>query len=253
MITGASSGLGTEFAELCAADGYDLVLVARRGARLEELGTALTGRHGVRCDAVDADLAEPGAAETVVARMGPDPVDVLVNNAGFGSLGPFAESDVGTVERMIAVNVSALTALTRLLVPGMIARVRGGILNVASTAGFVPGPLMAVYYATKAYVISFSEALTEELRGSGVHVTVLCPGPTRTEFQAVAHMETARLFRMPGVMNAPAVARAGYRGLLRRQRMVVPGALNRLTAFAPRITPRGLLPRVVRLFQETLH
>jgi len=179
-------------------------------------------------------------------------VDVLVNNAGFGAAGAFADTDFETAQRMIAVNVSALTGLTRLFVPGMIARARGRVLNVASTAGFVPGPLMAVYYATKAYVISFSEALAEELRGSGVHVTVACPGPTRTEFQSVAGMQTARLFRLPGVMDAPAVARAAYRGLVRGQRMVVPGPLNRLTAFVPRLTPRALVPRVVRLLQQSL-
>ena len=254
LVTGASSGIGREFATLCAADGYDVVLVARRRSRLEELGAALSRAHGVRCEIVEADLADPGASRVVVERLGPDQgIDILVNNAGFGMLGPFAQSDLVTIERMIAVNVSALTTLTRLLLPGLVARKRGGILNVASTAGFVPGPLMAVYYATKAYVISFSEALAEEVRGSGVRVTVLCPGPTDTEFQAVARMQTARLFRMPGVLDAATVARAGYRGLARGQRMVVPGVLNKLTAMTPRLAPRGVVPRVVRLLQQNLH
>jgi len=206
----------------------------------------------VRCDPVEADLADPAAPQTVVNRVG-SAVDVLVNNAGFGMLGAFATSDPRTAEGMIALNVRALTVLTRLLLPGMVARRTGGVLNVASTAGFVPGPLMAVYYATKAYVISFSEALAEELRGSGVHVTVLCPGPTQTEFQAVAHMETARLFRLPGVLSAHAVARAGYRGFRRGQRMVVPGVWNKVTALTPRIAPRGLVPRVVQFLQQSLH
>jgi hypothetical protein len=152
---------------------------------------------------------------------------------------------------MFQVNVTALTALTKLFLPGMLARRRGRILNVASTAGFAPGPLMSVYYATKAYVISLSEALAEELRGSGVSVTVLCPGPTLTEFQAVAHIESTRLFRMPGiVMNVEAVAKAGYVGLMRGRRMVVPGLLNRALPLLIRFSPRGLVVRVARLFQE---
>ena len=186
LITGASSGIGLELAKLFARDGYELVLVARRVERLEELGRELTQRHGVRCHTISVDLAQPDAAAEIVRRLeGAGPaVDVLVNNAGFGVLGPLATTEPETAGRMIRVNIEALTQLTRALLPGMLARRRGRILNVASTAGFAPGPLMAVYYATKAYVISFSEALAEELRGTGVTVTVLCPGPTRTEFQA---------------------------------------------------------------------
>ena len=151
---------------------------------------------------------------------------------------------------MIQVNATSLTELTKLFLPAMLARRHGRILNVVSTAGFQPGPLMAVYYATKAYVISFSEALAEELRGSGVSVTVLCPGPTITEFQAVAHMESTRLFRMPGVMDAGAVARAGYAGLMRGKRMVVPGLVNQVLPLVIRFSPRALVVRVARLFQE---
>jgi short-subunit dehydrogenase len=253
LVTGASSGIGRDLARLFAADGYDLILVARRTDRLDELGAALAERHGVRYRTLATDLADPTAPARIVAQLDATwAPDILVNNAGFGYLGAVADTPVAETERMIAVNVGALTTLTRLVLPGLLARRRGRILNVASTAGFVPGPLMAVYYATKAYVISFSEALAEEVRGSGVSVTVLCPGPTRTEFQAVAHMETTRLFHMPGVMDAEAVALAGYRGLMRGRRMVVPGVLNRLTAMVPRLAPRGLVPRVVRLFQEKL-
>jgi len=254
LITGASSGIGLELAKLFARDGYELVLVARRAERLEELGRELTQVHGVRCHAISADLADPDAAAEIARRLDRAglAVDVLVNNAGFGVLGPLATTEPETARRMIRVNIEALTQLTRLLLPGMLARRRGRILNVASTAGFAPGPLMAVYYATKAYVISFSEALAEELRGTGVTVTVLCPGPTRTEFQEVAHMETARLFRLPGVMDAPAVARAGYAGLMRGKRMVVPGLINRALPLVIRLSPRGLVTRVARLFQETV-
>ena len=252
LITGASSGIGLELAKLFARDGYDLVLVARRREKLEALGEDLAGRHGIRFRAIAADLADPAAPAGIVGQLAAASVavDVLVNNAGFGELGKFSETDLETARQMIQVNITALTLLTKLFLPGMIARHRGRILNVASTAGFAPGPLMAVYYATKAYVISLSEALAEELRGSGVSVTVLCPGPTLTEFQAVAHMESARLFRLPGVMDAGAVARAGYAGLMRGKRMVVPGLLNRALLLVIRLSPRGVVVRVSRLFQE---
>jgi short-subunit dehydrogenase len=226
LITGASSGIGLELAKLFARDGYDLVLVARRREKLEALGAELGQRHGIRFRVIAADLADPAAPAEIMRQVGAASVtvDVLVNNAGFGELGAFVKTDLDTAGRMIEVNVTALTALTKLFLPGMLARRRGRILNVASTAGFAPGPLMAVYYATKAYVISLSEALAEELRGSGVSVTVLCPGPTLTEFQEVAHMQSTRLFRLPGVvMSGESVAMAGYAGLMRGKRMVVPG------------------------------
>jgi short-subunit dehydrogenase len=253
LITGASSGIGLELAKLLARDGYDLVLVARRREKLEALGEDLRKQHGIRVRAIAADLADPAAPAAIVRELeaASVAVDVVVNNAGFGELGPFANIDLETERRMIEVNITALTVLTKLFLPGMLARRRGRILNVASTAGFAPGPLMAVYYATKAYVISLSEALAEELRGSGVSVTVLCPGPTTTEFQAVAHMESTRLFRLPGVvMDAAAVARAGYAGLMRGKRMVVPGLLNQVLPLVIRFSPRAMVVRVARLFQE---
>jgi len=252
LITGASSGIGLELARLFARDGYDLALVARRLDRLEQLKGELERRHGVRVHATLADLADPDAPAELVRRLGDAGVvvDVLVNNAGFGMAGPLAATEPDTIRGMLRVNVEALTQLTRLLLPGMLERRRGRILNVASTAGFVPGPFMAVYYASKAYVISFSEALAEELRGSGVTVTVLCPGPTRTEFQTVARMDSARLFRLPGVMDAEPVARAAYAGLMGGKRMVVPGLMNRALPFVIRFSPRGMVARVSRFLQE---
>jgi len=253
LITGASSGIGLELATLFARDGYDLVLVARRRDKLETLGEDLRQQHGIRFTVIAADLADPTAPAEIVRHLAAASiaVDVLVNNAGFGELGPFANTDLETARRMIEVNVTALTVLTKLFLPGMLARRRGRILNVASTAGFAPGPLMAVYYATKAYVISLSEALAEELRGSRVSVTVLCPGPTLTEFQTVAHMESTRLFRLPGVvMDAGAVAKGGYAGLMRGKRMVVPGLLNKVLPLVIRFSPRAVVVRVARLFQE---
>jgi len=254
LVTGASSGIGLELARLCAADGYDVVLVARRQEQLDTLAKDLTARQGVRCDTIAADLGAPGAAVNLVRQLEQRPlaVDVLVNNAGFGVLGRFAQSDVERARSMIQLNVTALTELTRLLLPGMLARGHGRILNVASTAAFAPGPFMAVYYATKAYVVSFSEALGEELRGSGVTSTVLCPGPTRTEFQEVAGMGRARLFKSFVVMDAEPVARAGYRGMMAGKRMVVPGLMNRLTPLMIRLSPRGIAVRVSKLFQQAV-
>jgi hypothetical protein len=252
LITGASSGIGLELARLFARDGYDLVLVARRVDRLEQVKAELEREHGARVHLMPADLADPAAPAEVVRRLDGAglTVDMLVNNAGFGLAGPFATMAPDALRGMVEVNIEGLTQLTRLLLPAMLARRRGRILNVASTAGFVPGPFMAVYYATKAYVISFSEALAEELRDSGVTVTVLCPGPTRTEFQAVAQMDSARLFRLPGVMDAAPVARAAYTGLMRGTRMVVPGLMNRALPFVIRFSPRGMVARVSRFLQQ---
>lgn len=254
LVTGASSGIGLELARLFAADGYDVVLVARRQEQLDTLANDLTARHGVRCEAIAADLGAPDAATNLVRLLEQRSlaIDILVNNAGSGALGPFARMDVDRARSMIQLNVTALTELTRLLVPGMVTLGRGRILNVASTAAFAPGPFMAVYYATKAYVVSFSEALGEELRGSGVTVTVLCPGPTRTEFQEMAGMDNARLFKSFVVMDAAPVARAGYRGMMAGKRMVVPGIMNRVLPAVIRFSPRGMVVRVSKLFQQAV-
>ena len=196
LITGASSGIGFELAGICAARGHDLVLVARREGTLLDLARTLTREHGVRAEAIAADLSHPDVAAAVVDRtsaLGLD-VDILVNNAGFGLYGPFSETSLDTEVEMIQLNITSLTALTKLLLPGMLERRAGRILNVASTASFFPGPLMAVYYATKAYVLSFSEAISNELEGTGVTVTALCPGPTASGFQAAANLEESKLF-----------------------------------------------------------
>jgi short-subunit dehydrogenase len=253
LITGASSGIGLELARLFARDGYDLVLVARRADRLEALGRELAGRHGIRSRAIGADLAAPEAPEKIVAATEEVglAIDVLVNNAGFGTSGPFATTDLRTELELLQVNVVALTHLTKLLLPGMLARRRGAILNVASTAAFQPGPFMAVYYGSKAYVLSFSEALAEELAGSGVTVTTLCPGPVRTEFQARAGMAESRLFALaPLVLDAAAVARAGYAGLRGGKRLVIPGLGNRLLVQSQRIAPRRLVTKIAGFLQQ---
>ncbi len=255
LITGASSGIGLELARLFARDGHGVVLVARREDRLKELAAELTHRHDVRASVIVADLADPSAPPEVarpVAAAGLE-VQFLVNNAGFGLAGEFARTDVTAELQMIQVNVVALTHLTKLFLPGMVGARQGAILNVASTAGFAPGPLMAVYYATKAYVISFSAAIAEELRNSGVTVTALCPGATRTEFQERAGLDLeARAFRGPWVADAASVARVGYQGMLRGKRLLVPGVFNKMMVAAARVASPVLLAKAVRRVQESV-
>src|SRR5215813_6982885 len=244
LITGASSGIGLDLARLMARD-FDLVLSARNQPTLEQIARELQQQHGNLVHVIPADLARPEAPEEIfseIKRRGLR-VDVLVNNAGFGSYGAFAETDLSTELQMIQVNITAMTHLTKLALPGMRERKRGRIMNVASIAGFLPGPLMAVYYATKAYVVSFSEAIANELKGSGITVTCLCPGPTATEFAARAAMEKSRLF-MLGRMRSQDVARAGYRGMLRGKRLVIPGLMNKLVMQSVRFTPRKMVTAI---------
>jgi short-subunit dehydrogenase len=241
LITGASAGLGAEYARLFAADKHDLVLVARRRERLEALARELQSAHGVKAWVVTADLAARDGASRVVGevgRLGLE-IDFLVNNAGFGTSGAFVELDVGRELEMIQVNVAALVTLTRAFLPAMVERRRGHVLNVGSTAGFPPGPFMAVYYASKAFVNSFTEALWYELRGTGVTATVSCPGATATEFAAVAGNSSSLLFRL-GAASPATVARQGYRAMMKGKAMVVHGLKNKLTVQSLRISPRSL-------------
>jgi uncharacterized protein len=252
LVTGASGGIGLELVRLFARDGYHVVMVARSADKLREIGRELELRTGATTTVVPADLADPGAPPEILRRLEADglQVDVLVNNAGLGSFGLFAEIDAMDDLRMIQVNVTALTHLTKLFLPGMLRRKHGAILNVASTAAFQPGPLMAVYYATKAYVLSLSEALANELEGSGVTMTCLCPGPTSTGFQAAAKMGRSRLFKGGKVMDAATVARLGYEGMRKGTTIVIPGLRNRLLAQSIRITPRKTVTGIVRRMQE---
>ncbi len=245
LITGASAGLGMEYAKLFAADKHDLVLVARRRERLETLAKQLQEAHGVRAWVVAQNLAADGGPERVVEEVGRLGIEVefLVNNAGFGASGAFADLDAKRELEMVQVNVTAVIALSRAFLPGMIARKRGRILNIGSTAGFQPGPFMAVYYASKAFVNSFTEALWYELRGTGVTATVSCPGATATEFASVAGNERSRLFRM-GTARAEAVAREGYRAMMAGKPMVIHGLKNKLGVELLRVSPRAAI-RVV--------
>ncbi len=238
LVTGASSGLGLELAQLLAADRHDLVLVARREPQLRALADRLARDHGVSARVVVADLARPDGPERVAqaVQAANTFVEILVNNAGFGVNGSFVRQAPARQLEMLQVNVTALTALSALFLPGMVERKAGRVLNVASTAAFQPGPRMAVYYASKAYVLSLSVALSVELEDTGVTVTALCPGPTATEFQGVAGMQESRLFRA-GTMDAKTVARAGYRGMLAGRAVVVPGVRNRVLALSTRVSP----------------
>jgi uncharacterized protein len=252
LITGASGGIGLDLTRLFARDGCDVVLVARSEEKLREIAAELTAKHGITAHVIASDLARPDAAAEIVKMLTDRgvTVDALVNNAGLGSSGPFLESDLRGELEMIQVNIVALTQLTKLLLPGMVARRRGRILNVASTASFQPGPLMAVYYATKAYVLSFSEALAEELRNTGVTVTALCPGPTETAFAAVAGVGTVRLFTLMKPASSAAVARTGYEAMKRGRRVVVHGLMNKLLTQSLRATPRRVVTLIVRKLQE---
>ena len=255
LVTGASSGIGAELARVLAQNGHDVVLVARTQATLEALAAELSSRYGVRADVFAVDLGDPGGPGRVDGLLRERALDVhwLVNNAGIGLHGPFSENDPQAQLRLLQLNVVALTQLTRSLLPAMLARRSGRILNVASTAAFVPGPFMAVYYASKAYVLSFSVALENELAGTGVTVTTLCPGPTHTHFGEAAGITRTRLFRTGGVMDPVDVARAGYAGAQAGKSIVVPGLRNRLIAGGSGLAPRSVTARIARALQDPAH
>jgi uncharacterized protein len=241
LITGASAGLGAEFARQCAARGEELALVARRRDRMEALAAEIGGKIHIFA----ADLAREGAAASLIAELAAEglAVETLINNAGFGLGGRFADRPLGRLSEMIDLNVRTLTELCHLVLPGMRAGGKGAILNVASTAAFQPGPNMAVYYATKAYVLSFSEALHHEFQGTGIKVSALCPGPTYSEFSDVADSHSPTLERMK-VPAAP-VVEAGLDGLDRNKAVVIPGFRNKVGAQASRFLTRAAMRRII--------
>jgi uncharacterized protein len=249
LITGASSGIGLELAKCFAAGGCRLVLVARNQDALEKLAEELRQKNKIEAVVLAADLSLPETPKRIFQELSSQKilVDVLVNNAGFGAIGAFAQLPLARQIEMIQVNVIALTELTRLFLPGMIRCKRGGILNVSSVAGFVPGPGMAVYYATKAFVLSFSEALAVELEGAGVKVTALCPGPTPTNFGNVAGSKNARLMRVPGT-SAEKVARDGHAAFRGGLTIAVPGLQNKFVVFLARLLPRKVVRKTIRKF-----
>lgn len=253
LITGASEGIGLELARVFAAHGHNTILVARQETKLHELAAELVETHGIAATVIAQDLAAPEAAAHLVAEVEQRglPVDILVNNAGLGLYGPFIEQEVAAILHLLQVNVVALTALTRLLLPAMVARRHGKILNVASTAAFQAGPRMAIYYASKAFVLSFSEALAEELSGSGIVVSALCPGPVATQFQQRAGVSRKRrISRYLRPMSARQVAEAGFAGLQRQQRVIIPGIGNKLQVQLVRWAPRRLVTHIAGLLQR---
>jgi uncharacterized protein len=251
LITGASTGIGRSLARVFARQGHDLTITARHEEPLQTLKRELAEAFAVNVHTATADLSAPDGAAHLrddLDRAGVS-VDVLVNNAGVGVFGDFATTDLGEELRLIQLNVSSLVALTKYYLPGMIARRSGRILHVASTAAFLPGPHMSVYYASKAFVLSFSDATADEVRDTGVTISVLCPGPTTSNFQATARMERSRLVQGT-MMDADTVAEAGYRGLMRGTRVIIPGLMNRMVPVVARLLPRSFVTAVSRRAAE---
>lgn len=254
LVTGASSGIGRELARCFATEGCRLVLLARKRHALQELADELRTDYKTTSEILPADLAEPGTPNRIFEhfRVNGTKIDVLVNNAGFGTHGAFLSTPAERQIDMVQVNVTALMHLTRLLLPAMVQRRRGGVLNVASTAAFQPGPFMTVYYATKAFVLSFSEALAEELVGTGVTITALCPGPTLTNFMQVAGAPDSRFFRKTA-MSAKSMARAGHRAFRQGRVISIPGVGNSLLAFSVRLSPRRLVRKITKRLNSGGH
>ena len=254
LITGASSGIGEELAKLYAEQGDDLFLVARDSEKLQNLKTELEEKHGITCDFLSLDLSELGAAKKVYEQATKDKnqIGTLVNNAGFGDYGDFDEQSWKKLESMMLLNMVTLTHLTHLVLPSMKSSNYGRILNVASVAAFLPGPCMAVYYATKAYVLSFSQGISEELSDTNVSVTALCPGPTATNFGKEADAENSKLFKnTEKLMTAREVAVFGADALANKKTVAIPGAKNKfLTQVVPKILPRSAQAKAVRRAQN---
>ncbi|MGB9664545.1 MAG: SDR family NAD(P)-dependent oxidoreductase [Ignavibacteria bacterium] len=254
LITGASFGIGYELAKIFANQKYDLVLVARNRERLNEIESELKRNNNIRIKNLVKDLSNPSAPIEIFEELIYDKIDVdiLINNAGFGLLGPFSEMSLQEQLNMIQVNITSLVHLTGLILPSMIKRGDGKIMNVASTAAFQPGPNMAVYYASKAFVLSFSKALYKELKDNGISVTALCPGPTKTEFQKRARMENINLERskLLPYMSAEKVALAGFKGLMKGKRVVIPGIFNKVGTKLVRIVPEDFVLSVIHKFNS---
>jgi len=250
LVTGASGGIGLELARCFAKDGCDLILVARSAPALEAVAAELSKQHRVQVHAIAADLGKIGAGAELARRLADNglKVDVLVNNAGYGDASAFATSDLNAQLGMVDLNIRALVELTHFCWPAMLRSGKGGVLNVASTAAFQPGPFMAIYYASKAFVLSFSEALWEEAHSTGVHVSCLCPGSTESAFRARAGTDKVRLSRI-GQMSAAKVARLGYRAFKANKRVKITGTKNTIMARAVPFTPRGIILRLVRYLQ----
>ncbi len=252
LITGASSGIGLELAHVFAQNQTDLVLVARSEKALQNLATTLQNKHNIKVNVLALDLSLPDSAQTVYkyTQSNGINVDYLINNAGFGDYGMFAESNWDKQSQMINLNILTLTHLTHLYLPGMINRKHGKIMNVASTASFQPGPTMSVYFASKAFVLHFSEAIANELEGTGVTVTALCPGPTASGFQDAADLNESKLVKGRKLPDAKSVAIYGYKAMMKDKTVAIHGTMNAIMANAIRFTPRFLVVKMARMVQD---
>ncbi len=252
LITGASSGIGLELAKEFAKHSHNLVLVARSADKLESLKTELVKDYGIEVLNIPKDLSQPGAPQEIYQTLKEKNISIhyLINNAGFGDFGFFHETNWDKEASMIDLNVRSLTEMTKLFVRDMVANRNGRILNLASTASFQPGPLMAVYYATKHYVLSFSEAIANELRDYNVTVTALCPGPTASGFQSASDIEDSKLVKGKKLPTSKEVAVYGYKALMKGKRVAIHGTMNRLLAESVRFMPRNMVTKTVRKLQE---
>lgn len=253
LITGASSGIGMELARVFAREGHDLLITARREERLNELKKELESKYGISVSVLPLDLSEINAPQALFdfAQQNNLIVDILINNAGVGDFGKFHKSDWDWQETMIDLNMKSLTHLTHLFLPEMIKLDRAYVMNVASNAAFQPGPLMSVYYATKNYVLAFSEAIANELQDTGVSVTALCPGPTKSEFQETADMQKSRLVNLMPLPDPRQVAEYGYKALINGKRVAVHGISNKIFSVVVRLLPRRLVTSTVRWLQAS--
>jgi uncharacterized protein len=255
LVTGASGGIGEALARELAAGGHDLVLVARSVDRLDALASELRTKHGVETVTIGADLAVPGAGHALAHELAARNiiVDVLINNAGFADYGEFWKAPADKLDQMMVLNMTTLAELMRDLLPSMVERKRGRVMNVASIAAFMPGPLMATYYATKAFVLSLSEATHEELKGTGVTVTALCPGPTESGFATAAAVGESKLFKDRKLMDTTTVASLGVKAMMAGKPVLVTGTKNKFQAITPKLTPRRLIPGFVMRAQARSH
>lgn len=252
LITGASMGIGKSLAELFAADGHDIALVARSEDKLQAVASELQSKHGVTAHVIPADLTDPAAPERIFASLESKglEVDYMVNNAGFGTTGPFTDASLKSQIDMVQVNMTALVALTHLALAKMVARRKGRVLNIASSAGFQAGPLMSVYYATKSFVILFSEGVAEEVKSAGVTVTAHCPGATATNFADTAGNAKSILFKL-GAAPVDKVARHAYRAMMTGRVVAIEGLINKIAAFSNRFSPRAIVRKLTRWLNTT--
>ena len=250
LVTGAASGIGYELAQLLAKDAYQLILVDKDAEKLSEVKSEINHKFKVDVKILVKDLSRPNIAQEIISDIDNKPIDVLINNAGFGLFGSFSETKWERESEMLQVHIITTTHLTKLVLKGMVERGSGRILNVSSLAGFIPGPLMSIYYASKGYMLSFSEAIANELKGTGVTVTALCPGPTKTGFQETVSENASENKISFNMGCAKQVSTYGYKAMLKGKTYAIPGVLNKFLAILPRFISRNAVASIVRKIQE---